>query len=443
MIRKTILAALLASSAATAGAQVPASVPPPAQTAPAPPAPAPAPEPARLAAAERLVGAMWSDELFVSAIAAGIAEHMADPSSAAPNPRDPHHAERLRLTNEATVAEYTRLVRTFAPELRSLTARFYARRLSVAELDESARFYASPAGRRFILGSIELGEHTAALHDFRPEPSPELIAAGIRLATRIDEETRHLNPPRPPAPPAIAPTPPRRDRADRRRRRAEAEAEMEVPIMVPAPPAPPASPAPPPPPPAPPADPARLAAAARAVEAMWPNEAFTQPLPLATLAETIMALPISSFGPIPVPGGAGPNASIGQAIEAHEPRSQERIRIIARIVGEELPRIGPLAAPLYREALSQLYARTFTVAELDDVTRFYQTPGGRALARESFTAIADPEFVRGMILMTPRAFTEGMGSMVRIGQATSHLPPAPPPAAASDDEHHDHEDGED
>jgi hypothetical protein len=433
MIRKTILVALLASSAATAAAQVPASVPPPAQTAPAPPAPAPAPEPARLAAAERLVGAMWSDELFVSAIAAGIAEHLADPSSAAPNPRDPHHAERHRLTNEATVAEYTRLVRTFAPELRTLAARFYARRLSVAELDESARFYASPAGRRFIQGSIELGRHADALRDYRPEPSPELIAAGVRLASRVESETRHLAPP-PPPPPAAQRERRRPPARSGRRPRVEAEADVEVamPDTVPGPPAPP------PPPPAPPADPARLAAAERAVEAMWPDEAFAQPLALEALAETIMALPVSSFGPIPIPGGAGPNASIGQTIEANEPRFQERIRIIARIATEELPRIGPLAAPLYRGALSQLYARTFTVAELDDVTRFYQTPGGRALARETFTGIADPEFVRGLILMTPRLFTEGMGAMVRIGQATSHLPAAPPPPPVASADDHDH-----
>ena len=440
MIRKTIFAALLASSAALAAAQPQPAPSAPAAAAPATaPAPAPAPDHARLAAAERLLTAMYSDQLFVAAITAALDEHM--PAGPA-NPNDPNQAERNRLTRDATVAEYTRLVRSFAPELRTLTARFYARRLSAAELDEAARFYASPAGQRFIAGSIEMGRHVQALRDFRPEPNPELIAAGMRLGQRIEEETRHLNPPRPPAPPMVAPPPPpRRDRANRRRSRAERDDDVQM--AVPMPPAPPTSPPAPPAPPPPPADPARLAAANRAVAAMWPDEAFSQRLPLQPLAETIMALPISSFGPIPTPPGVSRNGSIGQAIEAHEPRAQERIRIIARIAEEELPRIAPLAAPIYRAALSELYARSFTVLELDAVTRFYEAPAGRALARESLTAMVDPEFVRGTLLLVPRIFTEGMGAMIRIGQATSHLPPPPPPPAGGEaGEHHDHGEGD-
>jgi hypothetical protein len=353
-----------------------------------------------------------------------VSEHLPGAPRAA-NPRDPHHAERVRLTREATVAEYGRLARTVAPEMRTLAARFYARRLGVAELNDAARFFSSPGGRRFMMGSIEMGGHVDALRGFQPQPSPQLIEAGARVAARIESETRHLNPPRgaanrpradvqvtaPPAPPPPPPPP----RSSSRR--------APPPDMAPA--APMAPPAPPPPP----ADPARLAAATRTAAAMLPDEAFAQPLPLEALAETLMALPISSFGPVPAPPGLGPNASVGQAIEAHDPRGRERIAIIARIVREELPRIGPLAAPLMRGAVAELYARTFTVSELEEVTRFYETPAGRALSRESFTALADPEFVRGAILMIPRAITEGMGAMVRVGQATAHLPPPPPEAA--------------
>jgi hypothetical protein len=95
-----------------------------------------------------------------------------------------------------------------------------------------------------------------------------------------------------------------------------------------------------------------------------------------------------------------------------------------------MPRILPLAAPMFRAATSELYARTFTVAELDDVTRFYATPAGRALARESLAAMVDPDFVRGTLLMTPRAAAEAAGAMVRIGQSTVGLPPPPAPPRA-------------
>jgi hypothetical protein len=161
-------------------------------------------------------------------------------------------------------------------------------------------------------------------------------------------------------------------------------------------------------------------------EAVWPTEAFSQPLPLQALAEAVMALPISSLGPVPPPRGLSPHASVGQAADVWDPHFQERARIIARIAGEELPRILPLAAPMFRAATAELYARTFTVAELDEVTRFYATPAGRALARESIAAVVDPEFVRGSLLLTPRAAAEAAGAMVRIGQSTVGLPPPPP-----------------
>jgi hypothetical protein len=429
MIRKMFAAALCASASSVvaqpAQVQAPAVVP----AAPAPPA---APDPTRLAAAERLVAAMWSDELFTRAIEAGLAQEVPGWSAPPPDPSDPYHGERTRLRHQATRSELLRAVQSFAPEMRSLAARFYASRLSLAELDEAARFYAGPAGRRFVAGSIETIRHADALRNYNPEPSPELIAAGVRLAMRVQMETRHLAPPPPPPPPRAdrerrrTERPSRRQESERRQRRGERP--PEVPVLDSSPPEPPAPPAPPPPP----ADPARLEAARRAAEAILPTEAFSQPLPLQATVEGVLALPVSAFVPIAPPGTVNPNASLGQAALRWDPHFEERARIVSRIASEELPRLLPHAAPLLRGAIAELYARTFTVAELDAVTGFYATPAGRALARESFTALVDPQFVRGMLLLVPRVGVEGLGAMFRIGQATVHLPPppAPPPVPA-------------
>jgi hypothetical protein len=327
--------------------------------------------------------------------------------------------------------------------MRTAMARAYATRLTVAELEAATRFYSSPAGRRFLIGSLDTIRHAEALRDFRPEPDPELIAAAVRLGMRVEMETRHLNPPPPPPPPPMSAR--ERRRAEREARRVEQQIERElgdeappVEVAMPSPPSPP-------PPPIPPAEPARLEAARRMAEAIWPNEAFSQPLALQATVETVLALPVSAFVPVVPPGTVNPNASIGQAAQTWDPHFPERARIVSRIASEELPRLLPHAAPQFRAAIAQLYARTFTVPELDAVTGFYSTPAGRALARESFAVTFDPVFVRDMLLLMPRAAMEGMAAMVRIGQATAHLPPpppAPPPAPAapeSDEESHDHD----
>ncbi len=159
-----------------------------------------------------------------------------------------------------------------------------------------------------------------------------------------------------------------------------------------------------------------------------------------------MALPISSFGLVAAPPGFSPAMSIGQVADRQVPNFQERTRIASRILAEELPALLPWAAPVFRAALSELYARTYTVAELEAVGSFYRTAGGRALARESFASLANPELARGLVLMAPRAAADAVGAVIRIGQATAHLPPPPaapapaePEGDETDGEHDDHE----
>ena len=436
-----LLAAALASAAPVALVAQPAPV----QPVVAQPA---AVDPARLAAAERFMAAMWPDALFVRA--ADIAAGYVPLSETAPG--DPHRAERVRLTRQAVSTEAAGLVRSFASELRTLSARYYARRLSQAELDEAARFYAGPAGQRFAMGWLEMPMHAMAMRDYSPQPDPELLVAFARVAQRVEAATAHLAPPPPPPPPPSA--------QRERRRRGEAPTRAPRPpmasppevVFAPAPPAPPRAPreiAPPEPPRAappapPPIDPARLAAARRAAELVWPREAFSQPLPLAAALESVISLPIASFGAfMPEASGFGPFTTLGDVIDRGEPNARERARITARILAEELPTVLPLVAPEYQRLTGELYARTYTVEELDSVSRFYSTPAGRAVARESFAAFADPEAVRGLALLTPRVFADAVPAVVRIGQATVHLPPPPPapprparPRAPEED--HDH-----
>lgn len=389
-------------------------------------------DPARLAAAERLMAAVWPDDLVLGAVTAAMAEWTPALKGDAGN--DPHHAERARLTQQAMIAEFRRLMGEFAPEFRRLSARFYGRKLGLAELDAATRFYSSPAGRRLVSGSLGLIVHADALRGMtQPEPDPELVAEFARLGQRIAAETAHLLPP--------PPKPTKQSRAERREAKRAAKAEKEgrgkrknpdeeeLEELAGAVAAADTEQAAPPPEPA---DPARLAAARRAASAIWPDEAFAQPLPIGDLVKAVSDLPVSAFAPaVPLPGGLGPHASIGQALAAFHPNAPEGMLIVSRILSEELPRVLPRAAPFFRQPMSELYAREFSVAELEAISAFHESTPGKAFARESFTAMADPEFARGSLLMMPRLVVEGLGSMLRVGQATAHLPPPPSPPAVT------------
>jgi hypothetical protein len=433
MIDRFLTAAALAALPATAAA----AIQPPQPVVVVRP-PVAAPEPARLAAAERLVSAIYPEELLSRAAADAVRQYWPGWAAArgTSNPRDPYYAERLRTADAAATTETARAVRNLLPELRTLMGRFYAERMTTAELDQAARFYASPAGRRFILGSIQLSRHADALRDYSPEPDPRLLAGMMVMGARIEAATRHLQPPRPPMPPMQTTVEPeRRPRADRPQRRERTRRPREEPpemtVHIPEDADHPPTPPPPPPPPPPPADPARLAAARRAAEAILPTDAFSQPLPLQELAATLLALPVSSLGPVPLPPGIGPHATVGEAAETHVPHLREGARIAAGILSEDLPRLLPFAAPIARGALAELYAREFTVAELDEISRFYGSPAGQALARQSLTAMVDPPLIRDSLLLMPRIVPEVYGTLVRIGQSTAHLPPPPAPPAPS------------
>jgi hypothetical protein len=458
MIRNMIGAAAMAATTVSAAE----AVQPPAPIAVQPPAAPEAPvDPARLAAAQRLMDVMWSDASFGDAMAGGLREGVADmarrePAAAA---RDPHHAERMRLTMEAMEAEYRRVLAWMGPEVRALGARFYARNMSLAELEEAVRFYATPAGQRFAAGSWAVFGDPAAPSAFPVPNDPALDAAFARIGNRITAATAHLSrrassgsggaansdaptvpgfavapvapPPSPPPPRAAPPSPPL---PPVRPPETVAAPRGPIPIMPPARPT------------LPPVDPARLAAARSAVALIFPDEAFRQPLPLPRLLETVLGIPLSTFGDwVPGPSRDG---TVGDFLSRYDPNFREGSTITARILSEELPGALPLLAPHFRTGAAELYARRFSIADLTEISRFFATPAGRAVARNSFSPLVDPELVRGLILMAPRVIAETSGAMARIRQATAHLPPPPPETTApspgeDQDEHGAHDDHDD
>jgi len=412
MIRKTIMTALLASSASLAAAQPPAAVQAPAvQTVPA--AAQPAADPARLAAARRLVDEAIPQSLLERAIDAGVqhaaAQESRDPEQAR---RDPHLAERTRITARVVAEEATRILREIDPTLRSLLADFYARRLSLAELEEGARFYASPMGRRFYEGAINVAlspEYDRAMRALAPQAEWAMEGADRRyLAATADlppfpGETR---PPAGSAPPAAAAAP------------------------RPAPAAPPL----------PAADPARLAAANRLAEAVWPQNLLDRPLDLEPALNAVLAMRVGDFGiPLPPEAQVDPNATLAAVASGFDPHFSRRLPVLARFAAGEVARVATAVEPDWKRIAAVFYAREFTVAELDAMAGFFASPAGRRINVETYRAFEDPALVRGLVQLLPRVAMQIPAVSQRVERATAHLPPpSPPPGSGEAGEDHDH-----
>jgi hypothetical protein len=441
MIAKMMAGAALAMLPVSAaqGAQPPAP-------APAAAAPGEAVDPARLAAARRLVAQMWPEGAFEGAMAAGMAEGFAAPlaADAEAAARDPNHAERMRLTEQAMLRELGDVLGAVLPDLREIMARYYARRVGAAELDQAASFYATPGGRRFASGAFEAAARPGAIQAFEAldaEVGIQIAAEMADLPQQIAAATAHL-PPLPGMNEALAagapivtiePVP----------SAAESEADenhadgdgAEEPGAAPAAPARAAAGS------LPAVDPARLAAARRAVDLVWPAEALGRPIALQPLADLLAETQIGAFG-IPVPANSGLRAeqTIGETIAGFDPHYRERLRIALDLLAPKVGRMLVIVEPHYRAITAEIYAREFSAAELDEVAGFYATPAGRALARESYAGLSDPESMRDLLRLVPRVVAAVQPAWARVQAATAHLPPVPaPPMPEDDDEAHDHD----
>jgi hypothetical protein len=435
MIRKTIFAALLASSASMGAAQAP-----PAQirtvTVEGAAAPAPttvaAPDPARLAAARQFVDAVLPsgtiEQAMVEGFRAAAREELADPEH---RRRDPHLAERIRLSEPVVIEEARRILTELDPSARAVLADFYARHMSVAELEEGSRFFAGPVGRRFYEGVFKLAvsdDYNRAMQALAPDAITAVAGIEQRFAAVAAEMPPIPGMPAPPAaapgvrPPEVAPPPGTRPAK---------------PAASPAPPAAAAAP------PAPPADPARLAAARRMLDAMWPSDLTSRPLNLLPTIETLIAIRFGDLGiPIPPSAGISPNATAAEMAAAFDPHFRARLPILTRFAGTELARLITGIEPGWKRLSAPFYAREFTTAELEGITRFFASPAGRSFAEQSYRAYEDPALVRGLVMLVPRIALQLPAAAQRVEQATAHLPkPAPPAPPAGADWDDDDEDG--
>ncbi|MEA3014226.1 MAG: hypothetical protein QOD42_2771 [Sphingomonadales bacterium] len=218
-MRRVLFAGLALGLAAPAlAAQPPAA-------GPSSPATAAAPDPGRLAAAERLVALIMPEDAVRRMLSEGLpgmdmamdmspeeiglsaemgaseadrGRSLAELGSA----RDPHFRERMQIMRRVSGEVMGEMMGEMQPLIARACAAYFARRLTLAELDELVGLFSTPAGRKFSEAWLGMAQDRAFAETLR-EMVPRLVQMGARIDERVRAATAHLPPP--PAPLDAAP----------------------------------------------------------------------------------------------------------------------------------------------------------------------------------------------------------------------------------------------
>ena len=166
-----------------------------------------------------------------------------------------------------------------------------------------------------------------------------------------------------------------------------------------------------------PVDPARLALAEKTVAVLVPQGVYMRLMQqqFPAMMDAMLANMETA-----VPGGR-------DKARAADPAFDERMRIMTRVMGEEM---GPLMSrmePSLRTGMARALARRFDPQQLNDFNTFFATPSGKAFGEQFISLFADPEIMGEMMKMMPMMMQEMPRIMKKVEAATAHLPKPPKP----------------
>jgi hypothetical protein len=179
----------------------------------------------------------------------------------------------------------------------------------------------------------------------------------------------------------------------------------------------------------------RHALAKRIVENLWPLGTYRRMMD-GTMSKMIDGMMVSMFdmkasdmAQAIDPSGNAKTAisdkTMGQVAEAADPHFRERMKItMDTMMGEMIP-IFEKFEPSIRDSLSNVYARDFTVEQLTDMDRFFETPTGKAYGKHWMMTFVDPEMMKNMQGFAPEFMKAMPNIMKKVEKATAHLPPPP------------------
>lgn len=175
-------------------------------------------------------------------------------------------------------------------------------------------------------------------------------------------------------------------------------------------------------------DPARLAVAQKVVAKLVPQGVYLRMMRDAY--PQMMEAMIAQMSGISAEqlGEEGKGKTLEQAAAEKDPAFRERMKIMTRVMGEEMGKLMDKLEPRVRAALGKSFARRFTLQQLNDLDGFFATPSGTAFAKDYLLTFMDPEMMQEMSAAAPEMMRAMPAIMERVEKETAHLPPAPKPS---------------
>ena len=179
-------------------------------------------------------------------------------------------------------------------------------------------------------------------------------------------------------------------------------------------------------------DPATLAAARRVAAHLMPPGIYKQimgpmmdPI-LGNMGQSMKALPLRQLAQL---GGMTAeeaakldHVDMATVMAIYDPHWEERMRLSMRAMIDSMADFFTTMEPDMREGMAKAYAHRFTLAELDDVDRFFGTPSGEKFANRYMTIMTDPAVAAQMKALMPKMIAQMPRFVAAAQKATAALP---------------------
>jgi hypothetical protein len=183
-----------------------------------------------------------------------------------------------------------------------------------------------------------------------------------------------------------------------------------------------------------PVDPAALAEARLVVAHLMPPGIYKQMMgpmmaPITdNMTETMKAFPLREAAEIggldPAKAAALDKVNIAEVMAIYDPHWQERMKLSMTAMYSAMGDFFTSLEPEIRESMAHAYANHFTLAELTDIDRFFETPSGGKFSSQYITIAADPAMAAEMKSMLPKMLQRMPDFVAAAKKATDSLPPA-------------------
>lgn len=180
-------------------------------------------------------------------------------------------------------------------------------------------------------------------------------------------------------------------------------------------------------------DPATLAQARRVVGRLLPPGIYKQimgpmmdPI-LGNMNQTMKSVPLRQLaqlgGMTPADAARLDRVDVAAVMAIYDPHWEERMRLSTRAMIDAMADFMTTMEPDLREGMSRAYAHRFTLAELTDIDRFFDTPSGAKFASRYMTIMTDPAVADSMKTMMPKMMAQMPQFVAAAQKATAALPP--------------------